>query len=1295
MSTLRKKLITVLAVLFCALLCISAALIIPKSKTAYANRQTGTDYWKLVSNGADLYVGDTNPTYPIDRNVLHDLYVALTGDTNFVSLKKTLAQKNNVITSADFRNQQGGIKNVSVTFGGVKWDATYLTLAKNGDVILDLWQSGEDPYSIWENYKSVFSLNYVADISGYPSNMYSTSVIRVKELNAGGYYSNANRQLVSSAQDSNHRYAKFTMGGAGSLTQFIVKPEGVAYQETESRSQILVGNGNWPNEAYGSPSSGNWAANMDYTGKNYYADWKGDYLWFPSNSETGNNGLWKTDANLRGTTNTDTDFNAKPSYIYHPICTRSAAPSYQGTASGENTICFHPNGGTETDRVNLEFAIRPAMHFNMTAAARASGGIYFGTDDTEISQDRKTATLKHEYDDVEVEIDVPDNDKFAAPVVESESGHYSQGKLKAKLPNTDSDKDYTIKVKPATDYYWLDVDTADWTAEKTYKITIEAATISASWTGIGRTNGENVFQNQQQKPITSSTISSASFTEKYKVAKTAQDYETDDSNPSTWNTSGWTTRTSNSDSDPDFIISSSVTHHVYYEITATYHKPLRGVYDVTVTADTATFTAKSADSFSNVEYASSNAVNFLTQSNLKTRFESNTDMTTTKGTVQWSDIVNYVDVKLYKLVNGVRQNVNTIPTDGRLAAGDYYMYVDWSSGINDSVKTVDLNNTANVYPKFTVKPKGITVNIVGKDGKPLTHVYGDDPVDLEFSYTGLAQGDTEADLKLDSIVIDGTTDTISNNSPVNTYTLTSEQYADCNYKVTVNSCTYEVTKRPVTLKLENEEMEYNRDFASFTFKALTLNSIVSGNIINGDTLDGAIKSRTYYLKLYGTDVDETNLQINVYELLAVFESDNYDFTVQAGATFEVTKANFDMSGVKLEHKGYVYDGNPHPAAITGTLPDGVTVSYRYVNTADGSESTDAPVEVGMYLAYASFTHNDSNYNTIPDRVAYIRIAATAEEANQPFPPPPSDEDIAAAADLAKKKTEAKKKLDEEAKAKKEAIDNNADMTAEDKKAAKEEIEKELAEGNAAIDNAKDKDSVDKAYDDGKKDMEDTVELAETKTDAKKDLEKEAKDKKEAIDNDSNLTPEEKTAAKAEVDKELADGKKDIDKATDKDGVGSAFDGGKKEIEDTTELVQKKGAAKSELDKAAQAKKEAIDNNPDLTEEEKAAAKAEVDRELEEGKKAIDNASSVGDVQATESTTKTNIENIKAEHKGSFPWWILALIAGAILLVTVIIIVIVKRRNADDDDGGYDDYYDDEYDYDEEEDEGDGDEAYGY
>ena len=226
---------------------------------------------------------------------------------------------------------------------------------------------------------------------------------------------------------------------------------------------------------------------------------------------------------------------------------------------------------------------------------------------------------------------------------------------------------------------------------------------------------------------------------------------------------------------------------------------------------------------------------------------------------------------------------------------------------------------------------------------------------------------------------------------------------------------------------------------------------------------------------------------------------------------------------------------------------------------------------------------------------------------------------------------------------------------------------------------------------------DALELENAKNSAKEELEKEAKAKKDAVDADTNLTAEEKAAAKAEIENELKDGLDAIDKATDKDGVDKALGDGKKEIDDTAELAQKKGAAKSELDKAAQAKKDAIDNDPNLTDEEKAAAKAEVDKELEEGKKAIDGATDVNSVQSAESSTKTNIENIKPEHVGgSFPWWILAVIAGALVLVTVIIIVIVKRRNADDDDGGYDDFYDDEYDYDEEEEiEDDGDEAFGF
>ena len=143
--------------------------------------------------------------------------------------------------------------------------------------------------------------------------------------------------------------------------------------------------------------------------------------------------------------------------------------------------------------------------------------------------------------------------------------------------------------------------------------------------------------------------------------------------------------------------------------------------------------------------------------------------------------------------------------------------------------------------------------------------------------------------------------------------------------------------------------------------------------------------------------------------------------------------------------------------------------------------------------------------------------------------------------------------------------------------------------------------------------------------------------------------------------------------------------------DDIDLESKKQAAKDALEEAAKKKKEEIDNNPDLTDEEKAALKDKVDKELEAGKNAIDGATTADGVDSSFGEAKKNIEGISAESGVSpFPWWILAIIAGALLFIILLIIIIVKRRNSDDEDG-YDDFYDDEYEYDEEEIE---DEAYG-
>ena len=64
--------------------------------------------------------------------------------------------------------------------------------------------------------------------------------------------------------------------------------------------------------------------------------------------------------------------------------------------------------------------------------------------------------------------------------------------------------------------------------------------------------------------------------------------------------------------------------------------------------------------------------------------------------------------------------------------------------------------------------------------------------------------------------------------------------------------------------------------------------------------------------------------------------------VSCGTTTE--KLDYDMSNVKFEDKTVTYDGNEHTLEITGTLPDGVSVSY----------TNNKLTEVGSIEATATF-----------------------------------------------------------------------------------------------------------------------------------------------------------------------------------------------------------------------------------------------------------------------------------------------------------------------------------------------------
>lgn len=301
-----------------------------------------------------------------NTQTLDELYHYLTGGNSFSDVERA-ANANS--TSATFRTNSGN--NVSVYFGGMKWDAVYLTKATNGHIILDLWRSADEissdsiKFSAWRSSDTSLT---------YPSNMYSTSYIRAIGLNAANsVYTTSSTGMSALFQYDYVQYAPFTVSGYNSvtgysLTPFIAKPNEVGYQKDEwdeGTSTAMDSHGyRFPNDAFETPSGGQWYnSRYDYQTNDgdrtaagaKYGAWQNDYLWLPSLTETGfndstGNGIWDTDAALR------------------------SGPGMQWLRSGEydnaqEVYRLNSSGGYTknfTNYVDSTGYMRPALHLDIT-----------------------------------------------------------------------------------------------------------------------------------------------------------------------------------------------------------------------------------------------------------------------------------------------------------------------------------------------------------------------------------------------------------------------------------------------------------------------------------------------------------------------------------------------------------------------------------------------------------------------------------------------------------------------------------------------------------------------------------------------------------------------------------------------------------------------------------------------------------------------------------------------------------------------------------------------------------------
>lgn len=114
---------------------------------------------------------------------------------------------------------------------------------------------------------------------------------------------------------------------------------------------------------------------------------------------------------------------------------------------------------------------------------------------------------------------------------------------------------------------------------------------------------------------------------------------------------------------------------------------------------------------------------------------------------------------------------------------------------------------------------------------------------------------------------------------------------------------------------------------------------------------------------------ENNTQVNAGEYQAIAHlyctnSTNYTVAPVITAKLKISKADYDLSGVIFDSQTFIYDGDEHKVELAGqTLPLGVVVTYQ----------NNYQKDAGDYNVIAHFEHQNSNYNTIPEMVAKLRI----------------------------------------------------------------------------------------------------------------------------------------------------------------------------------------------------------------------------------------------------------------------------------------------------------------------------------
>ena len=238
-------------------------------------------------------------------------------------------------------------------------------------------------------------------------------------------------------------------------------------------------------------------------------------------------------------------------------------------------------------------------------------------------------------------------------------------------------------------------------------------------------------------------------------------------------------------------------------------------------------------------------------------------------------------------------------------------------------------------------------------------------------------------------------------------------------------------------------------------------------------------------------------------------------------------------------------------------------------------------------------------------------------------------DLALTGDIYKVRPDAIKAVEAAADAKKRAITDNKELTAEEKAKAIQEITEAVQSATAAINAAGTNAKVAEEQTNGTNAIAGINPSPVARPAAQRAIEAAAQARRDLIEQREDLTTDEKAQAKQAVTQAETEALEALKQAQQQTDVEQAQNDGISRINGISPVAQARPAANALVEAAANTKRQEINSNDGLTDEEKEAALAKVDAAEASAKADIKQAASTSDVEAQGAAGKAAIEAIKA------------------------------------------------------------------